>query len=333
MPRRLALLLHDKLSAESRPDEADVLEQVAQVSAALESYGWQTRVQPVDLDLAAISKIIETEAPACVVNLVESLCGDGRLIPMVPAMLGHIGVPFTGSSSDAIHLSSHKEVAKAWMRSHGIAAPRSLRAGEVGAKDRTRWIVKSLWEHASLGLDDDSVVTGSAAAFARIEHCHLTYGGSWFAEEYIEGREFNISVIEHDGQPLVLPLAEMTFVDYPAERPKIVGYAAKWNADSTDFSATQRAFVSLAEEQQAKLTATVQQCWRLFGLNGYARVDIRLHEDGTVYVLEVNANPCLTRDAGFAAAAREGGIDYDTMIKRIISAALRPALRTYRRTG
>jgi D-alanine-D-alanine ligase len=333
MQRRRALLLHDRLSAESRPDEVDVLAQVEQVSAALHSNGWETSVQPADLELAAIRAAIEAEQPACIVNLVESLAGDGRLIPIVPALLSHMGVPFTGSSSDAIHLSSHKEVAKAWMRSHGVPAPRSLRAGDVGEADHTRWIVKSLWEHASLGLDDASVVTGSTAALARIEHCRCVYGGIWFAEEYVEGREFNISIIEHDGQPLVLPLAEMTFVDYPAERPKIVGYAAKWDEESPDFHATQRVFATLGEQEREALTTTAQQCWRLFGLNGYARVDIRLHADGTPYVLEVNANPCLTRDAGFAAAAKQGGIDYETMIRRIIEAALRPALRTFRRTG
>ena len=233
-PRRRALVLHDALSAESRPDEADVLVQLEQVSSALTSAGWQIDVQPADLDLDAIRRSVETLRPDCVVNLVESLCGDGKLISIVPALLGHLRVPFTGSSSDAIYLSSQKEVAKAWMRNHGIATARSLRSGEARANDGIRWIVKSLWEHASLGIDDSSVVVGAQAALERIDHCRSVWGGAWFAEEYIEGREFNISVIEHDGQPLVLPLAEMTFVDYPERKPKIVSYAAKWDADSRD---------------------------------------------------------------------------------------------------
>ena len=331
--RRRALLLHDALSAESRPDEADVLVQVEHVSDVLAGYGWQIDVEPADLDLDAIRRSVEKLQPDCVVNLVESLRGDGRLISIVPALLGHLRVPFTGSSSDAIYLSSQKEVAKVWMGNHGIAAPRSLRAGGARASDDVRWIVKSVWEHASLGIDDSSVVTGTQAALARIDHCRSTWGGAWFAEEYIEGREFNISVIEHDGQPLVLPLAEMTFVDYPDRKPKIVSYAAKWETKSHEYHATRREFPDLEASEQFALTSAAQQCWRLFGINGYARVDVRLHEDGTPYVLEVNANPCLSKDAGFVAAAEMGGMDYKTLIKRIIDAALRPALRSYRRDG
>jgi D-alanine-D-alanine ligase len=330
-------LLHDTVSAASRPDEADVLVQAEQVSAALAELGWQADALPVDIDLAAARAAIDARAPALVFNLVESLGGDGRLIHLVPALLDSLGVPFTGSHSDAIYLSSQKQLAKEWMRCHGIAAPRNLTAADTGSAAgeglRTRWIVKSLWEHASLGLDDDSVVHGAAAAQARIEHCRERFGGEWFAEEYVEGRELNVSVIEHDGQPYVLPLAEMTFVDYPEDKPKIVGYAAKWQPDASEYGATQRVFAELPGGEDAAVRDTVQQCWRVFGLNGYARIDIRLAAGGMPYVLEVNANPCLSQDAGLAAAALQGGMDYRTLIQRIVHAALRPTLKTFRRTG
>lgn len=331
--RPSALVLHDAVSAASRPDEADVLVQAEQVGAALAELGWRPEVLPVDIDLAAARAAIDERAPALVFNLVESLSGDGRLIHLVPALLDSLGVPFTGSHSDAIYLSSQKQLAKEWMRCHGIAAPRSFAAADRDAADSVRWIVKSLWEHASLGLDDDAVVHGAAAAQARIEHCRATFGGEWFAEEYLDGREFNVSVIEHDGQPYVLPLAEMTFVDYPDGKPKIVGYAAKWQPDAAEYTATERVFAELPGGEDVAIRDTVQQCWRLFGLNGYARIDIRLAAGGTPYVLEVNANPCLSRDAGLAAAALQGGMDYRTLIERIVHAAQRPTLRSFRRTG
>ncbi len=327
----LALLLHDTVSADARPDESDVLLQAEQVGAALAANGWRAETLPAGIDLATLRTDVERLAPCCVFNLVESLGGDGTLIHLVPALLGSIGVTFTGSGSDAIYLSSQKLLAKEWMRCHGIDTPRILRPSEAG--DDSRWIVKSVWEHASLGLDDASVTTGAAAAERQIERCRSTFGGDWFAEEYIDGREFNVSVIEHDGQPFVLPIAEMLFVDYPEHKPRIVGYAAKWHEDAPEFGSTCRAFGTLDAADAQRLGDLVQRCWRMFDLRGYARVDIRLAADGTPYVLEINANPCLARDAGFVAAAAEAGMSYETLVRRIVNTARRPALRSYRRSA
>ncbi len=141
-----------------------------------------------------------------------------------------------------------------------MALPRRaiLRPKTPAGEPVIQYIVKSVWEHASLGLDDSSVVTGSEAARQKIERCKQQYGGEWFAEEYIDGREFNISVIEQDGEPLVLPIPEITFVDYPDDKPKIVGYAAKWDPDAVEYDATRRDFPTLPAEQQDALSDCVK---------------------------------------------------------------------------
>ena len=306
--------------------------QLEQVSEALEQLHWKVSVQAIDLDLAVGLERLQAHNPACVFNLVESLGGRGELIGLVPALLESAGLPFTGSGGMAVNLSSHKVFAKRWMRADGIPTP----DWQLEAEQRdtnARWIVKSLWEHASLGLDDDAVVQGRGAADARIRHCVEKYGGEWFAERYVDGREFNISIIEQNGQPRVLPLAEMTFVDYPADKPKIVGYAAKWNSDAAEYHATQRRFPALSDVERQALQDVAWRCWNLFGLRGYARVDVRLDRNGLPFVLEVNANPCLSRDAGFIAAALEAGIRYRQVIEMILHAALRPKLPVLRRVS
>lgn len=326
------LVLHENPGSDLRADEADALVQLEQVGEALEQLHWKVSAQAIDLDLALGLERLQAHEPGCVFNLVESLGGRGELIGLVPALLESAALPFTGSGSMAINISSHKTFAKRWMRSDGIPTPDwELDAAELEADER--WIVKSLWEHASLGLDDDAVVQGRAAAEARIHYCAEKYGGEWFAERYVDGREFNISIIEQNGQPRVLPLAEMTFVDYPADKPKIVGYAAKWVSDAAEYHATQRRFPTLPEAERQTLKDVARRCWTLFGLRGYGRVDIRLDRQGSPWVLEINANPCLARDAGFVAAALEAGIRYRQVIEMILHTAMRPRLPVLRRVS
>jgi len=335
-PPRSVLVLYEDLGAGARPDELDTMVQVRQVMEAIEQLNWAAGTDKVDLNLGRTLDRLLAMRPNCIFNLVESLNGRGELIGVVPALLESTAIPFTGSGSDAINLSSQKILAKQWMRLHDIPTPDWLTAAKA-ADERKRgnrtWIVKSVWEHASLGLDDGSVVQGHVAARQRISHCTERHGGTWFAEQYIDGREFNISIIEQNGQPYVLPIAEMTFVDYPPGKPKIVGYPAKWDESAPEYAATRRRFAVLDAGVRERLTAVSKRCWALFGLRGYARVDIRMDCENTPWVLEVNANPCLSRDAGFAAAAIEAGFRYSQIIDMVLHAAVRPVLPVLRRAG
>lgn len=327
------IILHESLPDDARPDELDTLQQVREISAALEAIGWHARSFGVDLDLRKTMSTLQAGDADLVFNLVESLGGCGQLIAVVPSILSAAGLRHTGSGADAIYLSSQKVMAKRWMMLHGIPTPSWVTAnGNVGTDGR-RWIVKSVWEHASLGIDDESVVRGKRAILNRLESRREQFGGEWFAERYIEGREFNISLIEEDGDPRVLPIAEISFDDYAADRPRIVGYAAKWDTQSFEYHGTPRRFPKLSPQQDERIRGTAIKCWRLFGIRGYARVDIRLDHRGVPWVLEVNANPCLTQDAGFVAAAREAGMTYEDVVNAVIAAAFRPDRRQPRITS
>jgi D-alanine-D-alanine ligase len=319
---RSALVIHEAIGAGARLDEDDTLNQVRHVSAALQESGWSVSELAADLNLAAVQQEIVRRNPTLVFNLVESLGGDGRLIHFVPTMLQSSRIPFTGARADAVYLSSQKRLAKRLMRANDIPTPVDFGPGEAYFGKLTSWIVKSVWEHASLGLDDGCVVNSLPAARKRFRTCKAQHGGDWFAEEYIDGREFNLSLIEVQGRPELLPVAEMTFVDYPSGKPKIVGYAAKWDAAAPEYHATQRVFGGLPAAVLEKLRKVALQCWNVFELKGYARVDIRLDSAGTPWVLEINTNPCLTPDSGFVAAVTESGRTYRQLIDLITSAAL-----------
>tara|TARA_R110000782_G_scaffold95154_1_gene179080 strand:+ start:797 stop:1774 length:978 start_codon:yes stop_codon:yes gene_type:complete len=316
------LVLHESIGDNARADEVDTLEQAKYVAGVMRELGWSASCMATDLDLAGTISEIQEKNPVCVFNLVESLHGDGSLVHIVPAVLRSAGIRFTGSDSEAMFLSSHKLLAKHVMRENGIPTPISFQPGEPKPAMNATWIVKSVWEHASLGLDDGCVVNSLSAARARVDHCRAQFGGNWFAEQFIDGREFNVSVLEIDRKPRILPIAEMTFIDFPRDKPKIVGYAAKWDEAAPEYAATERCFAELPQAEHAAIVDVVEKCWAAFNIRGYARVDIRLDSHGVPWVLEVNANPCLSPEAGFAAACREASVSMQTAIEHIVSAAV-----------
>ena len=314
MPKPIAIL-HDAQASRGAPDQSDTLLEAQAIAVAVRRLGFAPTIVPVGLDLAALERTLAELAPSVVFNLVESLEGRGRLIHVVPALLESLGLPFTGCSASALGLTSDKPLAKRLLIGAGIATPAPFDAGATSGS----WIVKSVWEHASLGLDDDSIVDASCATQA-IERRRAEFGGDWFAEQFMPGRELNVALLAERAGPRVLPVAEIRFDAFPADKPRIVGYAAKWHTASFEYRNTPRSF-AVEPELAGRVGRIALHCWDLFGLEGYARVDLRIDERGKPWVLEVNANPCLSPDAGYAAALAEAGIEYSAALDGLIAAA------------
>jgi len=283
-------LLHDAHAAAGRIDSSDTLLEAQAIAATLERLGFDTTTVPVGLDLGEVRRTVRTLAPYAVVNLIESLEGRGQLLAVVPSLLESLGVPFTGCSANALGVTSDKLRAKELMRRANVPTPEVFDAAGL---DSTAWIVKSVFEHASLGLDDQSIVSGATAVTRLLEARRSEFGGRWFAERFVKGRELNVAVIAAPEGPRVLPVAEMRFEGFPPDKPAIVGYAAKWDPTSFEYHHTVRTF-AVEPELAARATDLARACWELFALDGYARVDFRVDAEGTPWVLEVNANPCLS---------------------------------------
>jgi len=320
-------ILHDAVTDASSPDDLDVLEQADAVEAALAALGHRSTRIAVSLDLQRVEADLATLRPDLVFNLVESVGGHGRLIHLVPALLDTLAIPYTGCPTGAVFTTSSKPVAKRALRGAGIPTP-AWRPGDSATFTPGRWIVKSVWEHASRGLDDRSVIHAATAddLDAAMRAASATLGGEAFAEAYIDGREFNLAFIADPARPggvRPLPPAEIQFVGYEPQRPRIVGYAAKWDEASFEYEHTQRR-LDFDPADQPLLDRLIEiglACWRLFELRGYARVDFRVDDAGRPWVLEVNVNPCLSPDAGFAAAATHAGLTMKQAIDLIIQDA------------
>lgn len=323
--------MHNRVTDRSGPDARDVLIQAEAVSGALTSLGHQASTVSCSLNLEEMQTTLISSEPDLVFNLVEELAGHGRLIHFFPYLLDSIGIPYTGAAAEAVFMTSNKTMAKERMHSAGLPTPAwfgsCLTEGYPSTikAEAARWIIKSIWEHASIGLDGGSVVKTSSSETLKSEmrKRHKRLGGSCFAEEYIEGREFNLSVLAGKNGPEVLPPAEIVFEGFDQDMVRIVDYQAKWEEDSYRYRHTRRSFDFEAEDQALleQLRALAQRCWEVFGLTGYARVDFRVDRAGQPYILEINANPCLAPDAGFAAAVARAGIGFDRAVARIVDDA------------
>ena len=322
----LALIVHNQLSDRPTEDENDVMAQIEAVGASLVRLGWRREKLALTLDLAQGRSRIKARSPDCIVNLVESLDGDDRFISAAPLLYESLHLPYTGSSPAAIAATSNKCVAKKIMTAAGIPTPRwQLIADASKPPDFFPFIIKSATDHASIGISDDSIIFDREAWRQWIDRHPTEKQRYLFAETYIHGREFNLSLLQRaDGTITVLPPAEIGFTAFPEGKPHIVGYAAKWDSTTFEFNNTPRIFSNNPQDSTLhdKLTATARTCWDLFSLSGYGRVDFRVDTNGGIHVLEVNANPCLTPDAGFVAACMQKHIDFDQMVKEIIAVAL-----------
>jgi D-alanine-D-alanine ligase len=318
MPGKV-VVLHDAAAASGAADAADVLVEAAHISRGLESLGYEPVIVPVSLDLAALESTLRSLEPSMAFNLVESLAGRGDLIHVVPSLLESMQMPFTGCTALAQWRTSNKLAAKRRLLENAIATPEIFTANEVKPPSGP-WIVKSVWEHASLGLDDDSVVADACAVSGVIARRECEHGGQWFAEKFVPGRELNVAILAGAADPTVLPVAEIRFEGFPEGKPRIVGYAAKWNPASPEYAGTVRSF-AVEPVLGAAAMKLALECWQLFELSGYARVDFRVDDRGRLWVLEINANPCLSPDAGFAAMLDAARIPFDGALARIIADA------------
>ncbi len=278
----------------------------------------RTEIVRTDAGLAPL-EALTGQKPACVFNLIEALDGRCDLAQAALDRLERLGLTFTGADAASYRLSGDKLAAKAALRAAGLPTPDWSLDGSGFAADATV-IVKSVSEHASLGIDAGSVVPAAQAA-AQITAREARFGGRFFAEVFVEGREFNLSIL--DGA--VLPPAEIVFWGYAEGKPHIVDWEAKWIEDSDAFRSASREFTFPDRDETllATLKRLTLQAAEVFGLDGYARVDFRVDAAGNPWILEANSNPCLTPDAGFAATAAQAGLSYDTLIERIVRAALR----------
>jgi D-alanine-D-alanine ligase len=327
------LVLHNLPSAEPQfrencaASDEGVLHAVEHVAGALAALGAPHRVAGVRR-LGELPAVLAAGHEPVVFNLVERLDGGVHDCNHVPAVCRAAGRACTGGTPEGLALTLDKGLAKSRLAAYGVRvadgvivpvgepAPATLPEGPL--------FVKPLCSDGSEGIHAGSLVRDKraelAAAVARV---HQQSGQPALVEAYIAGREFNLAVMERNGEPLALPVAEIDFSLFPPERPHFVDYTVKWTPGTIGGRVSPRRVPApLAAADTARLQALACRAWRACACQDYARIDTRMDAAGAVYVLEVNVNCDLSPMAGLPAALAAANIPFPEFVRQVVENAL-----------
>ena len=245
----------------------------------------------------------------------------------VAGMYELMKVPYTGAGPLALGTALTKPRVKEILSYHGIPTPKFCvfdRREPVSLVEGMTFpvIVKPSREDASVGIDDNAIAYSMDDLRRRVDFVVEKFEQPALVEEYVDGRELNIAVLGYTN-PIALPISEIDFSGLTEDMHKIVSYDAKWVHGSVAYEGTKGVCPAvLPPRLEAAVKALALRCFTIFGCRDYARIDVRLNTAGVPYVLEVNPNPDLSEDAGFARSARTYGLDFPHMIGRIVQSAM-----------
>lgn len=322
------VVLHNADFDAGVPDASSVAGVAAAVAGALRETGH--RVETIALHGTEVFDVLPRLEGALVFNLCESMAGDPRNEPTFVGLLDLFRIPYTGSDLLALASCLYKHRTKEILVARGVSTP-SYRVFDRAALDDVGGVayplfLKLLHEDASIGITEENVVRDAVALRRRATAMIEEYRQPVLAEGYIEGRELNVTLVGSGADLRVMPLYEIDFAAMPADRPRIVSYAAKWDENHVDYVGTKP--VPLRDATPALVAAvedTARRAYTALGLRDYGRVDLRVDTGGTPWVIDINPNPDLSPDAGVARSAKAGGLSYSELINTIAQLALRRA--------
>ncbi len=319
-------LLEDDPGREAREDVTRV---ASALSEALTRGDTHAEPLPVEGSRLDFVDVLARMQPDLVINLCESVAADSRGEMVIPCLLDMLGLPYTGSPALSLGLALHKDKAKEVLKARGVSTPgfaRVDRLEDVGLVDLPfPLIVKPAREDASVGITCDSVVYDRAALGRAVEAVLRTFQQPAMVEQYIAGREIYIPLLGNHPRR-ALPLTEIRFGKLFDDRPNIVTYAGKWEADSADYINTPSGICQLEDPAlEARIVQTAMAAFEALECQDYGRVDMRVSPQGVPYVIDINPNCDLHPEAGFAKAARAAGIDYPALATRLVEIALERA--------
>jgi D-alanine-D-alanine ligase len=307
----------------------DVGDRAREVEAACAALGATPIRVRATSDLAALVRDLRASRCDVVFSLVESIEGNARMEAAAAFVFEWLGLPFTGSPPETLALALDKPRTRDVLRGRGVAVPVGMIVSN-GNEDlsalRLPVIVKPSREDASHGVRNASVVDTHLAATERAIYVIERYRQPALVEEFVAGREFNLSLLGPPQAPEILPIVEMGYEKLPAGLPRLVGYEAKWMPGTPEFEGTiPRPAVDLEPGVAARLAAAAAMAYDAIGLRDYGRVDLRLDRNLKPLVLDVNPNPDIVAEAGIAGllgAARLAGWTYENLIAYLIEQAL-----------
>ena len=309
--------------------KVDEPEMEYQIGHALRECGHEIRLLGVSDDLEYLVRHLDQWQPDLVFNGAEAFGGDESLEYLLPGLLEAEGYRYTGAPPLALQMTRNKAISKKVLTYFGIQVPGFVSYRLHETVDRPPELtfplmVKPLQADASAGISQASVVQDLRSLADRVSFIHERFGQGAIAEEFVDGRELYVSIIGNDQSLEILPITEMVF-DKRKTRPeeRIATQFAKWDESYRARKGIRNVLARpLAKAVRDRIVETCRTAYRALWLRDYARLDIRLSDDGTVWVLEANANPFISYGHDMANAAAKAGMEYCDFIQRIVDAAV-----------
>ena len=308
-----------------RLSEESVAEMAQQAQEAVRSLGLGTTLVPLQRSLLNFLNRVKELNPDALVNLCEGYFGRPQWESNVAGIFELLGLTFTGNGAKTLALCQDKFKAKAVLKASGLpTAPAQLMLkGDEPLELRFPLIVKPNAEDASLGVYPESVVRDEAALRRQVRRCLDNYKQPVLVEAFIDGREFNVSVMEN-GEARALPVSEIDYSAMPKDMPRILGYDAKWFEDHPLYQKTPPVCPAPVDDgTRARLQGLAEAAFRAMGCRDYARVDFRMDAKGRPFILEVNPNPDISTNAGYARALKAAGLEYAAFWGAMVANALK----------
>jgi D-alanine-D-alanine ligase len=329
---KVLVLMHEDLVPPQTKDGYSDKEIVAwkteyDVVSTLRSMGHDVLPVGVYDDLGVIRRAIRDFNPDIAFNILEEFHGNSLYDFHVASYLELLKLPYTGCNPRGLMIAHDKALSKKLLAYHRINTPRfsvfPLHARvKIPGSLRFPLIVKSLVEEGSYGISQASVVYTEEKLLERIEYLHTKLNTPVLAEEYIEGRELYISIIGNL-RLQTLPLLELEFGDMPVDSHNIATSKVKWDWRYQKAHKIDIVPVNDLEDKLVKALAHVgKRIYRILGLSGYARIDLRMTPEGTIYVLEANANPDIGIGDEICMAAGLANNNYEQLLQKIINLGL-----------
>lgn len=300
------------------------------VRQALLNLGHQVRMIGVDDSIKPINETIREWNPDIAYNMMEAFHDIGAFDYYIASYLDMIKMPYTGCNPRGLLLARDKSLSKKIMTYHRIQVPRFFvfpRNRKLNERRLTNLpyplIVKSTMEQGSVGIAQSSYVTNQQELIDRVNQLFEMTEGDAIAEQYIDGREIYATVIGNKRLE-VFPLRELVFDKLDDSIHKIATYNVKWNEKYRKKYGIDYQFVrNLPDGMPDRIVNLCKRIYRVLGMSGYARIDLRLSTDGKLYVLEANPNAAIARDEDVSYSAEKAGLSYEQLIQRVLNLGLR----------
>ncbi len=291
------------------------------VIKTLRSLGHEVEVIGVDNNLSDLSQQLADSRPHYIFNLLEEFDGEAELDKNIASFLELTNIPFSGCNSTGLTLARDKALAKKLLSYHDILTPEfeihkiNFKISE--SKIDFPQIVKCYNEEASLGISKNSLVKNQKQLEKRVSYIHEKYQTHAISERFIKGREFFVGVYGNK-RLTTLPVWELTFSNSSNPEQEIYSEKAKFNERFRKKYGIKTKKALIDKKLEENLQKTAKKVFQILNLSGYARIDFRVDENDNIFVLEANPNPNIAKDDEFALSAKHQGIDYKSLIKKII---------------